>query len=335
MSEKPRIAIAVGDPAGIGPEVSLKAALDPAVRDACRALLVGDAGVLKRHAEACRIAADLRAIARPEDGDWSGERLNVLDCARPDLAALDFGTNSAASGRASLAFARTAIKAALAREVEAVVAGPQDETSIALAGITFDGYPSFVARETGTDEDDVYLMLCFDDVKIVHATLHRSVRQAIDMITRKRVARVIAATDRALRRMGTAAPKIAVGGLNPHAGEGGLFGREEIEIIKPAIDAAAAQGLAITGPFGADTIFRRRDVDAFIVMLHDQGHIAAKLLAHNAVAALTIGSPILFSSVAHGSAHDIAGTGVADPRAMVDAVLRLTKVRESRGLQPA
>ena len=335
MSEKPRIAIAVGDPAGIGPEVSLKAALNPAVREACRALLVGDAGVLKRHAEACRIAADLRVIARPEDGDWSGERLDVLDCARSDLAALDFGAMSAASGRASLAFARTAIKAALADEVDAVVAAPQNETSIALAGIAFDGYPSFVARETGTDEDDVYLMLCFDAVKIVHATLHRSVRQAIDMITRERVARVIAATDRALRRMGMASPKIAVGGLNPHAGEGGLLGREEIEIIKPAIDATAARGLAVTGPFGADTIFHRRDVDAFIVMLHDQGHIAAKLLAHNAVAALTIGSPILFSSVAHGSAHDIAGKGMADASAMVDAVLRLSKVRESRGLQPA
>jgi 1,2-dihydroxy-3,5-cyclohexadiene-1,4-dicarboxylate dehydrogenase len=333
MSEKPRIAIAVGDPAGIGPEVSLKAALDPAVREACRALLVGDAGVLKRHAEACRIAADLRVIARPEDGDWSGERLNVLDCTPPDLAALDFGAMSAASGRASLAFARTAIKAALAHEVDAVVAAPQNETSIALAGIAFDGYPSFVARETGTDADDVYLVLCFDDANIVHATLHRSVRQAIDMITRERVARVIAATDRALRRMGIIAPKIAVGGLNPHAGEGGLFGREEIEIIKPAIDAAAAQGLAVTGPFGADTIFHRQDVDAFIVMLHDQGHIAAKLLAHNAVAALTIGSPILFSSVAHGSAHDIAGKGMADASAMVDAVLRLSKVRER--LQPA
>jgi 4-hydroxythreonine-4-phosphate dehydrogenase len=335
MSEKPRIAIAVGDPAGIGPEVSLKAALNPAVREACRALLVGDAGVLKRHAEACRIAVDLRVIARPEDGDWSGERLNVLDCTPPDLAALDFGAMSAASGRASLAFARTAIKAALTGEVDGVVAAPQNETSIALAGIAFDGYPSFVARETGTDEDDVCLMLCFQDVKIVHATLHRSVRQAIDMITRERVARVIAATDRALRRMGNAAPKIAVGGLNPHAGEGGLFGREEIEIIKPAIDAAAAQGLAVTGPFGADTIFHRQDVDAFIVMLHDQGHIAAKLLAHNAVAALTIGSPILFSSVAHGSAHDIAGKGLADPRAMIETLLRLSKVKERRGLQPA
>jgi 1,2-dihydroxy-3,5-cyclohexadiene-1,4-dicarboxylate dehydrogenase len=335
MSEKPRIAIAVGDPAGIGPEVSLKAALDPAVRDACRALLVGDAGVLKRHAAACRIAADLRVVARPDDADWSDRRLNVLNCAQPDLAGLDFGITSAPAGRASLAFARTALKAALADEAEAVVAAPQNETSIALAGISFDGYPSFVARETGTDPDDVYLMLCFDDVKIVHATLHRSVRQAIEMVTRERVARVIAATDRALKRMGIAAPKIAVGGLNPHAGEGGLFGREEIEMIKPAIDAAAARGLAVSGPFGADTMFHRRGVDAFIVMLHDQGHIAAKLLAHNAVAALTIGSPILFSSVAHGSAHDIAGKGLADPRAMIETLLRLSKVKERRGLQPA
>jgi len=178
-------------------------------------------------------------------------------------------------------------------------------------------------------------MLCFDDVKIVHATLHCSVRQAIEMITRENIARVIAATDRALKRMGTAAPKIAVGGLNPHAGERGLFGREEIEVIKPAIDAAVAQGMTVTGPFGADTMFRMQGVDAFIVMLHDQGHIAAKLLAHNAVAALTIGSPILFSSVAHGSAHDIAGKGVADPTAMIEAVLRLSKAKQRLGLQPA
>jgi 4-hydroxy-L-threonine phosphate dehydrogenase PdxA len=324
MSDKDIIAIAIGDSAGIGPEISLKAALDPAVRNGCNPLMVGDAGVLERHAAASRIAADLRVVARPEDADWSGQPLNVLDCAQPDLAALDLGATSAASGRAALAFARTAIKTALAGDVDAVVAAPQNETSIAL-----------VARETGTDEDDVYLMLCFDDVKIVHATLHRSVRQAIETITQDRITRVIAATDRTLRRMGTAAPKIAVGGLNPHAGEGGLFGSEDIEIIKPAIEAAAARGLAVTGPFGADTLFHRRGFDAFIVMLHDQGHIAAKLLARNAVAALTIGSPILFSSVAHGSAHDIAGKGIADPKAMIEAVVRLSKIREHRAVQPA
>jgi len=243
MRDKTRVAIAAGDPAGIGPEVSLKAALDPAVRHACEAIVVGDAGVLERHAAACAIAAELRVVARAADADWSDHRVNVLGCAQPDLAALDFGTGSAASGRTALAFAGAAIKLALAGEVDAVVAAPQNETSIALAGIEFDGYPSFVARATGTDEHDVYLMLCFDEVKIVHATLHRSVRQAIEMITRDNIARVIAATDRALKRLGTAAPKLAVGGLNPHAGEGGLFGREEIEIIKPAIEAAVAQGM--------------------------------------------------------------------------------------------
>jgi 4-hydroxythreonine-4-phosphate dehydrogenase len=327
MSGKTIIAIATGDPAGIGPEISLKTALDPAVRTACNAIVVSDPDVLARHAKACGIKVDLQAVTRVADADWSSGRVNVLAVPQPDAAALTFGANNAASGRASLAFASAAIKIALAGEVSAVVAAPQNETSIALAGIAFDGYPSFVARETGTPGGDVYLMLCFGDTRIVHTTLHTSVRKAIDAVTRENVSGAITAADRALQRMGTKQPKIAVSGLNPHAGEGGLFGSEEIEIIKPAIDAAAAQGIAVTGPFGADTMFHQKGIDAFVVMLHDQGHIPAKLLAQNAAAALTIGSPILFSSVAHGSAHDIAGKGVASPAAMIEAVLRLSKVR--------
>jgi 4-hydroxy-L-threonine phosphate dehydrogenase PdxA len=132
-----------------------------------------------------------------------------------------------------------------------------------------------------------------------------------------------------LRRLGIAAPNIAVSGLNPHAGEGGLFGREEIDIIKPAIDDVVTRGVRVSGPFGADTMFQQPGVDAFVVMLHDQGHIAAKLLAPNATAALTIGSPILFSSVAHGSAHDIAGKGVASPVAMIEALRRLSKAQSA------
>ena len=321
------IAIAAGDPAGIGPEISLKAALDRKVRDACNPILVSDPRVIERHAKTCGIVLDLHVIEKVADADWSGSSLNVLDCPQPGAAALEFGATNSASGRASIAFAGRAVKAALAGDVDAVVAAPQNETSIALAGIAFDGHPSFVARETSTDPDDVYLMLCFGDTKIVHATLHASVRQALEMITRERVARVIAAADHALKRLGVPEPRIAVGGLNPHAGEGGLFGREEIEIIKPAIDAAVARGVAASGPFGADTMFHMRGVDAFVVMLHDQGHIAAKLLAQNAAAALTIGTPILFASVAHGSAHDIAGKGVADPTAMIEAVLRLARAK--------
>jgi 4-hydroxythreonine-4-phosphate dehydrogenase len=322
------IAIATGDPSGIGPEISLKAALDSAVRAACNVVLVSDPDLLEKHAKACGIQTELRVIERVDDADWSDRRLNVLACPQPETAKLGFSVTSAASGRASLAFASTAIKAALAGDVDAVVAAPQNETSIALAGVKFDGYPSFVARETGTDENAVYLMLCFGGTKIVHATLHRSVRDAIAQITREKVSDVIYAADHALRRLGIEEPRMAVSGLNPHAGEGGLFGREEIEIIRPAIDAAAAEGLQVTGPFGADTMFHMPGVDAFVVMLHDQGHITAKLLAPNATAALTIGTPILFSSVAHGSAHDIAGKGIASPQAMIDAVLRLSKVKQ-------
>ena len=326
--DKLKIAIATGDPAGIGPEISLKAALDPAVREGCRPIVVSDPALLERHAKACGIKVDLRVIARVAEADWSDQRINVL-AVQPDGPTPELGKVSAAAGRASIAFCGAAVKAALAGEVDAVAAAPQNETSIAQAGIKFDGHPSFVARETGTNEDHVYMMLCFGETRIAHATLHQSVRDAISAITRERVAHVIRVTDRTLRSLGIKAPKIAVSGLNPHAGEGGLFGREEIEIIKPAIEAAAVEGLAVSGPFGADTMFHMKDVDAFVVMLHDQGHIAAKLLAQNATAALTIGTPILFSSVAHGSAHDIAGQGIADPRALIEAILRLSKAKRS------
>jgi 4-hydroxy-L-threonine phosphate dehydrogenase PdxA len=286
---------------------------------------VSDLGVIERHAKACGVTAAFHSIAKIADADWSGIKLNVLDCKQPDAAKLDFGITSAAAGRASIAFVGTAVKAALVGEVDAVVAAPQDETSIAQAGIKFDGHPSFVARQTGTDENNVFMMLCFGTIKIAHATLHQSVRKAIESITRDKVTRVIEATHKTLKQMGVAAPKIAVSGLNPHAGEGGLFGSEEIEIIKPAIDAAAARGIAASGPFGADTMFRINGIDAFIVMLHDQGHVPAKLVAPDATIALTIGTPILFSSVAHGSAHDIAGKGVANPAAMISAIARMAK----------
>src|SRR3954465_4125468 len=224
---KIKIAIPVGDPAGIGPEISLKAALDASVRAACDPIIVCDPALLERHAKACSI-----------DVDFS--QLKVLACPQPDTASLGFGVTSPVAGRASIAFCAAAVKAAMSGEVDAVVAAPQHETSIAQAGIPFDGHPSFVARQTGTDESGVYMMLCFGDTRIAHCTLHRSVREAIAMITRENVARTIRATDVALKRLGIVNAKIAVSGLNPHAGEGGLFGHEEIEIIKPAMEAVAA-----------------------------------------------------------------------------------------------
>jgi 4-hydroxythreonine-4-phosphate dehydrogenase len=315
VTGKIRIAIPVGDPTGIGPEIALKTALDPKVQAACEPKLVCDPVLLARHAKACGLDAS---------------KVDVLPCPQPETNSLGFGITSPVAGRASIAFCAAAVKAAMDGAVDAVVAAPQNETSIAQAGIPFDGHPSFVARQTGTDETGVYMMLAFGRTRIAHCTLHRSVRDALSLITTENVARTIRAADEALKRLGIASPKIAVSGVNPHAGEGGLFGREEIEIVKPAIDAVAAEGLNVSGPFGADTMFHMAGFDAFVVMLHDQGHIATKLMAPHAAAAMTIGTPILFASVAHGTGHDIAGRGIADPSAMIEAVLMMTKTRRPR-----
>ena len=233
-------------------------------------------------------------------------------------------------GLAALDAARTAIEGAIAGKFRAVVAAPHSETAIRAAGIDFDGYPSFVARCAGLAPEEGILMLCFAhegrEVRIPHVTLHSSVRDAVAMVSTERVLKTIRATHAALKQLRISTPKIAVSGLNPHAS-----GREEDKIIGPAIERARDERIAADGPIGADTLIQRAGYDAYIVMLHDQGHVAAKLLAPNRAAALTIGTPVLFSSVAHGAAFDIAGRNRADPSAMVEAITRVaTRRRRAR-----
>ncbi len=327
----PRIAIALGDPAGIGPEIVLKAAMDGRVRSICQTVLVGDRRALETHAKLCGLAPDIRSFNTASAIDWKGEGIRLLELDQFSREPLVLGEVSAAHGRAAVDAARVAIEAALDHVVDAVIAAPQTELSIQQAGIEFDGYPSFVARCTGVAAEDAFLMICFDQTRIAHATLHVGLRRAIQLVTRERVEKIIRVVDETLKRLGIAAPRIAVAGLNPHAGESGLFGDEEIETIAPAIKAAKAGGISAEGPFGADTMFNRAGYDAFIVMYHDQGHIAAKLRAPNRTAGLTIGTPVLFSSVAHGSALDIAGRNRASPEAIVEAVQRLAGAAREPG----
>jgi len=321
----PRVAIALGDPAGIGPEIALKAAQDARVLAIARPLLVGDLRALAEHARRCGLAAPIDAFESADQVQWHGGRVPLLARSHFDDEPLELGSIRAVNGRAALDAAACAIGAALAAQVEAVVAAPQTELAIKAAGVEFDGYPGFVARCTGTPVDDAFLMLCYDRTRIVHTTLHVSLKRAIELVTGERVLRAIRAAESTLRRIGISAPRLAVSGLNPHAGEAGMFGDEEQAIIEPALAAARAAGIAVEGPFGADTMFARAGFDAFIVMFHDQGHIAAKLTAPNRTAGLTIGTPVLFSSVAHGSALDIAGHNKASPLALIEAIERLLK----------
>ena len=309
---KPRIAIAMGDPGGIGPEISIKAARDERVTAICDPVVIGDRSALEAHARACGLSLEgIRVIYRPQ--------------LRP--GELRIGAFAAAHGRAALDSAQVAIQGALAGEYHAVVAAPHTETAIHAAGIAFDGYPSFVARATGVAPEDGILMLCFQwqgrEIRIPHVTLHASVARSLANITTERVLRTVRATVAALARIGIEQPRMAVSGVNPHAGESGLFGDEEERLITPAIEAARREGWVVDGPIGADTLIQRAGYDAYVVMLHDQGHVAAKLLAPHGAAGLTIGTPILFSSVAHGAALDIAGSGTATHGAMVEAITRL------------
>jgi 4-hydroxy-L-threonine phosphate dehydrogenase PdxA len=299
----------MGDPGGIGPEIAVKAALDKRVRAMCEPVVVGARDVLGLYSR----------------------KIQIVETERREF---HVGEIHAEHGLAALDAARIAIKGAMAGKYECVVAAPHSETAIHAAGIEFDGYPSFVARTTGLAPEDGILMLCFEhggrEVRIAHVTLHTSVRQALAMITTERVLRTIRAVSQALQKIGIAKPKIAVSGINPHAGEGGLFGDDESRSVTPAIEAARNEGITVDGPIGADILIQRAGYDAYVVMLHDQGHVAAKLLAPQRVAGLTIGTPVLFSSVAHGAAFDIAGQNRANPAAMVEAITRLVARRRRR-----
>lgn len=313
--DRPRVAIAIGDPSGIGPEIALKAVHHDRVRSLCRPWIVGDAEVLSLY-------ADRLGMAVPDA---------LVDTAALDVAELEPGNSGAACGAATLAYASRAIRMAMDGEVDAVVACPQTQSSIAAAGIAFDGYPSFVARETGTDPDGVFLMLVSERLRIAHVTLHLGVRAALERVDEARVLRALKATHGALLGLGVPEPRIAVSGLNPHAGEGGLFGSEDATEIAPAVAAGRHAGIDAHGPFGADTMYLDPSYDAYLVMLHDQGHIPAKLAPASGVAAFAIGAPVIFSSVAHGSALDIAGRGSADPAALLWALEQVSGVTSGAG----
>ena len=226
------------------------------------------------------------------------------------------------AGRATVDYVAAAIRLVNEGHASAIVACPHSETNVNAAGIPFSGYPGLMARLTGTPEDHVFLMLVGGGMRIVHVTLHERIHTALARITPELVERAARTADAALRQLNIDNPRIGLLGINPHAGENGLFGDDDDRITVPAAKRLQAAGLNVEGPVGADLMLGGRDFDAFVAMYHDQGHIPVKLIAGRNSAAMSIGAGVLFASVGHGSAFDIAGKGVAEP----DAVLRSLKL---------
>jgi 4-hydroxythreonine-4-phosphate dehydrogenase/1,2-dihydroxy-3,5-cyclohexadiene-1,4-dicarboxylate dehydrogenase len=244
----------------------------------------------------------------------------------PDSAAQP-GRIDPAAGVSAVASATAAINACRKGEFDAVIACPHHETAIHQAGIAFSGYPSLVARVCGVPEDEVFMLLVGGGLRIVHVTLHESVRTALDRLTPDLVQRAVRAGARACALLGVDNPSIGVFGINPHASEGALFGPEDANIVLPAVAQLRSEGYRMDGPQGADVLMGQRRHDLYVAMLHDQGHIPIKLLAPNAASALSIGADALLSSVGHGSAMDIAGRGIADPTALLRTIALLSGVQ--------
>lgn len=291
-----RIAIAIGDPNGIGPEIAVKAAKQFAGGEV-EPVLVGDEFVIREYGGAGLSIAPVRAL---ETAGFAPGRIDPR------------------AGAATVAYVREAVRLVNAGDVSAIVACPQSETAINSAGIPFSGYAGLLAQLTGTPGDQVFLMLVAAGLRIAHVTLHESVKSALGRITTDRVVAAGLATVKAVERLGVSNPKLGVFGINPHAGEGGLFGDDDDRITQPAVARLRALGVQAEGPVGADVMLSQRKHDVYLAMFHDQGHIPMKLLSPLRSSALSIGTPVLFSSVGHGSAHDIAGKGVADPASVVE-----------------
>ncbi|NLY29602.1 MAG: 4-hydroxythreonine-4-phosphate dehydrogenase PdxA [Firmicutes bacterium] len=323
----PKVAITMGDPYGVGPEIIVKAIAHPEVQEACQPVIVGTKDILELAAELVG-GKVLCPVEEPE--------------APLDIELNRFGEVSAAAGKAAFAYIEKAVSLALAGDVDAITTAPIHKEAINLAGYHFSGHTEILAALTETES--VSMMLVCGKMRVAHVTTHVALEDVPGHITQPRLVKVIDLFHQALLDLGINSPRIAVAGLNPHSGEGGLFGRQEIDVIIPAVAATAKRGYHIEGPIPPDTVFVKMlagQYDGVVAMYHDQGHIPVKLLgfavdpesgSFRSVEGVnvTLGLPIIRTSVDHGTAFDIAGTGKANEKSMIDAILMAATMARHR-----
>ena len=320
----PLVAVTMGDPAGVGPEIIAKTFADPDFHARNRALVVGDAGMLKRAAQLVGLPLEINEIPEPEDAAFTPGTADVLQVGElpPDLP---FGELDAGAGDAAFRYVEKATGLASAGRVAAIATAPLNKEAMHLAGHGYPGHTEILADLTGTE--DYAMMLVTDELKVIHVSTHVSLREAIDRAQPERELAVIRLAHESLKKLGVESPRVAVAGLNPHAGENGLFGKEDLEKIRPAVKAALDEGIDASGPWAPDTVMMRARqgyFDVVVVQYHDQGHIPIKLMGFDTGVNVTVGLPFFRTSVDHGTAFDIAGTGKAD-HASLEAALDLAR----------
>jgi 4-hydroxythreonine-4-phosphate dehydrogenase len=324
-SRLPRLAWTLGDVAGIGPELVVKAWPDGSLHEICQPVVLGNPSILDRAARAQGIPLEVVEIGRSELRGLlptaSPARLICLNPSKAPVEDLPPGRVHAAAGQAAFDYLLEGIELATAGEVDGIVTLPLHKEGLHAAGHHYPGHTEILAEMTGTREFG--MMLYRRGLGVLHVTLHLSMRQSLEAIRTPAIEEKIILLDAMMKRLGVAHPRLAVAALNPHASDGGLFGNEEQTIIKPAVDSSRAVGLDVAGPIPTDTLFVRAvggEFDGVVAMYHDQGHIALKLLGWREAVNITVGLPIVRVSVAHGTAYDIVGRGLADPTSLVEAV---------------
>jgi len=312
-----KIAITIGDPAGIGPEVVLKAIMDRAVHEICSPLLIGDRIVLEQAAKDLNIEIDLG-------------RYDILGTGAVTSADFSRCSASAPGGHASVSYIKKAVELAGMKIVDAIVTAPITKEALKIAGYPWPGHTELLAELTGADR--YAMMLCGGPLRVILVTIHTALKNVPTLITKARVLETIQLAQTACTMLGIAEPRIAVAGLNPHAGEAGLFGNEEEEAILPAVAEARQMGMPVEGPFPPDTLFHKvynGEYDIVVCMYHDQGLIPLKMIAFDSGVNVTVGLPIVRTSPDHGTAYNIAWQGIANPSSMIEAIKLAARMKHA------
>jgi 4-hydroxythreonine-4-phosphate dehydrogenase len=329
---RPLLALTMGDPVGVGPEIMVLALADPAIYQTCRPLILGDLHAMERARQDLTPDLVLHLIKDPSEGRYQAGAIDLLALSYLSPGDLNHSHPSAAGGRAMVSYILTAIEMALNQEVAGMVTGPISKASLNLAGYRYPGHTELLAERTGAAE--VAMMLAGGRFRVVLATIHCALADVPGRLSLDGLIRLFTLTCRALQHdFGISKPSLGVAALNPHASEGGLFGDEEKEIIIPAVLEARGRGLPVSGPFPADTLFWRHaqgEFDAICAMYHDQGLIPLKLLHFMDAVNVTLGLPIIRTSVDHGTAYDLAGTGDAHPGSLKAAIFMAADMAKRR-----